>query len=126
MSGIYNNINNFKRLVKEEYSKHKESILHGDDLDNIFLEPVFPKFSRFISYNATIKWPFCKIGNKMLYVDTNNDIFVANINKRGRIVDNMQRLMTLYDILPGYRWEDIKKIIDDYKMYCCVKRFQNE
>lgn len=119
--GIYNDINAFSVRIKEVYSRHKESMLCGNTVDNIFLEPVFPKLSRFISSNATIKWPFCKIEDKMLYVDTDNDIFIVDINKRGRVVGGMQRLMTLYDILPGYSWEDIKEIIDDYKMYQCIK-----
>lgn len=119
--GIYNEITTFNERVKEAYAKHKESMLCGDIVDNVFLEPVFPKYGRFISSNATIKWPFCKIENKMLYVDTDNNIFVADINKRGRIVGGMKRLMTLYAILPGYSWEDIKNLIDDYKMYHRIK-----
>lgn len=119
--GIYNDINAFRGRIKEAYSRHKESIQRGDTIDNIFLEPVFPKWSHFIGSNVTIKWPFCKIENKMLYVDTDNDIFIADINKRGRVVGSMQRLMTLYDILPGYSWEDIKELIDDYKMYQRIK-----
>lgn len=57
----------------------------------------------------------------MLYVDTDNDVFIADINKRGRVVGSMQRLMTLYAILPGYSWEDIKNLIDDYKMHRLIK-----
>lgn len=119
--GIYDDISAFRERIKEAYLKHKESMLRGDTIDNIFLKPVFPKWSRFISGNATIKWPFCKIENKMLYVDTDNDIFIADINKSGRVVGSMKRLMILDAILPGYNWEDIKDLIDDYKMYQLIK-----
>lgn len=119
--GMYDDISAFRERIKEAYLKHKESMLRGDPIDDIFLEPVFPKWSRFISSNATIKWPFCKIEDKMLYVDTDNDIFIADINKRGRVVGSMKRLMTLYAILPGYNWEDIKNLIDDYKMHRLIK-----